>query len=208
MGDLSFGESFNCLHDGYHPWVRLIFDLIEFSPWGRFIAYYPFMAPFGKILLPRNLQKRVEKLSTLAIAKAEHRKSQIGGRLDLAAGLLLPGSGITEAEYRDTVRSFIIAGSETTATVLSGATFHLLKNPDKHKKLVSEIRNAFKSADEITFLSVGRLEYLVACLTEALRVYPPISDYFPRKTGNVPELICGKMVPPEVFLSHRSTEKR
>lgn len=53
----------------------------------------------------------------------------------------------------------IIAGSETTATILSGATFLLLKNPACLEKLKQEVRSTFKSEDEITFTSVDRLPY-------------------------------------------------
>lgn len=53
----------------------------------------------------------------------------------------------------------IIAGSETTATLLTGTTFLLLKNPATLQKLNDEIRSAFKSEDEITFSSVEHLPY-------------------------------------------------
>lgn len=53
----------------------------------------------------------------------------------------------------------IIAGSETTATLLTGAVFLLLKNPKALQKLKDEIRSAFQSEDQITFSSVEHLPY-------------------------------------------------
>lgn len=53
----------------------------------------------------------------------------------------------------------IIAGSETTATLLTGAVFLLLKNPEALQKLKDEIRSAFQSEDQINFSSVEQLPY-------------------------------------------------
>ncbi|KAK5130047.1 hypothetical protein LTR08_002521 [Meristemomyces frigidus] len=74
----------------------------------------------------------------------------------------------------------MVAGTETTATLLSGLTFHLLKNPDKLAKLVTEIRSALASEEEITIERLQALPYLHACIEEGLRMYPPISNGLPR----------------------------
>lgn len=68
----------------------------------------------------------------------------------------------------------IIGGSETTATLLSGVTFLLLTNPGALKQLTEEVRSAFRSEEEIDATSVGNLTYMLACLDEALRMYPPV----------------------------------
>ena len=64
----------------------------------------------------------------------------------------------------------IIAGSETTSTLLSGITYLLLRNPEQLERLTDEVRSSFKSDDEITLLSVNKLEYMLACLNEGLRL--------------------------------------
>jgi cytochrome P450 len=92
----------------------------------------------------------------------------------------------------------IIAGSETTASLLCGVTYHLLKNVEKLERMVKEVRSEFDSSDKISFVSVNRLPYLLACLNEALRVYPPVADAFPRNTGPNVEVIMGQPVPPNV----------
>jgi len=43
--------------------------------------------------------------------------------------------GMTREEIMTTSGIMIIAGSETSATLLSGAFFYLLKNPDWYQKL-------------------------------------------------------------------------
>ena len=108
---------------------------------------------------------------------------------------------MTREEIITNTGTLVVAGSETTATLLSGATFHLLANPSTLGKAQAEVRNAFQSEKEITLLSVGspgRLPYMEAVLTESLRIYPPIPASMPRVTGPGGEMIDGNFVPPNV----------
>jgi cytochrome P450 len=66
------------------------------------------------------------------------------------------------------------------------------------KKLTSEIRGAFKSEDEIDFVSVSTLPYLLACLDEALRIYPPVPIGLPRVVPKGGASIAGNYVPEKV----------
>ena len=109
---------------------------------------------------------------------------------------------MTREEIKATCRILIIAGSETTATLLSGATFLLLKNPSAMKKAVDEVRNNFVHASDITFASVtAQLPYLDACLEESLRLYPPVPSVLPRRTGPEGDIINGRFIPPDVSKS-------
>lgn len=92
----------------------------------------------------------------------------------------------------------IIAGSETTATVLAGVTYLLLKNRDKMKKLVEEVRTMFASEEEIDLTSVNRLTYMLACLDEALRMYPPVPTGLPREVPKGGATVCGQYIPENV----------
>lgn len=199
MGDLVFGQSFNCLeHWGYHPWVMLIFDSVKAGAFVRSIKYWPILAPLAKYLMPADIRKRRADQRVMAAEKAAYRKSLNDGRQDLISGYLLPDSGVSDQEYQSTVETLIIAGSETTATLMSGVTYYLLRDPERMAKLCAEIRNAFTSSDEIDLTGVNKLPYLLACLDEALRIYPPVPEAFPRNTGPRAEMICGEMVPPHV----------
>jgi len=87
------------------------------------------------------------------------------------------------------------AGSETTATLLSGVTYLLLSNPEAMAKLKIEIRNAFNSADDITIASASRLPYMLACLNEALRMYPPVTGSLVRQVAPGGAAIAGHVLP-------------
>ncbi|GME59427.1 Cytochrome P450 [Neofusicoccum parvum] len=90
--------------------------------------------------------------------------------------------------------SFMLAGTETTATILSGLIYLLLKNPDTMQKIVEEVRQV-QTEEELTFENLARMKYLAACLQEAFRCYPPVSVGLPRVTPPGGNAICGKWVP-------------
>lgn len=101
-------------------------------------------------------------------------------------------------EMYENANVLIVAGSETTATALSGCTYLLLTNPDKLAKLQKEIRTSFQNEDEIDLLSTAKLEYLHAVLEETLRSYPPVPVALPRITPPSGQEILGQWIPGNV----------
>lgn len=102
----------------------------------------------------------------------------------------------------------ITAGSETTATTLSGATYLLGKHPEVLRKLVKEVRTTFKHESEINMHSVQRLEYMLAVLNEALRLYPPVPGAIPRMMNPEGGIISGRWVPGGVRTKSKSAKRR
>jgi cytochrome P450 len=96
----------------------------------------------------------------------------------------------------------MVAGSETTATLLAGVIYLLLANPNKLRKVKQEVRSAFETIDEISFAAASmKLPYTLACLTEALRLYPPVPVPLLRET--LPDQmtpIAGHLIPANVSL--------
>ncbi len=68
---------------------------------------------------------------------------------------------------------FISAGTDTTATALTGWTYFMCTHLDVYQRLVREVREAFESADDIKWDHVKNFRYLEATLNEALRLFPP-----------------------------------
>jgi len=101
-------------------------------------------------------------------------------------------------DLRSMASILVIAGSETTATLLCGVTFLLLRNPHALKKVTDEVRGAFNSEDEITLTSVNGLTYMLACLNEALRMYPPVTSGLPRKIPAGGGIVAGMAIPENV----------
>ncbi|EXC20878.1 Cytochrome P450 704C1 [Morus notabilis] len=84
---------------------------------------------------------------------------------------------------KDMVLSFIIAGKDTTATTLSWFFYVLCKHPNIQEKVAKEVREATSlkensSIDEVlaslTEEALDKMQYLLATLTETLRLYPAV----------------------------------
>ena len=94
----------------------------------------------------------------------------------------------------------IVAGSETTATALSGATYFLATHPEIRARIDAELRAHFRSEEEIDLLSVQKLDYLIATVHEALRIFPPVPSAIPRKAPPQGTTIGGEYIPGNVVL--------
>lgn len=89
----------------------------------------------------------------------------------------------------------IIGGSETTATLLCGVTYLILRNPEAYQNLADEVRSTFHSPEEIDLISVNRLSYMLACLDEALRMYPAVANGLPRVCPKGGSRVLGEYIP-------------
>lgn len=102
---------------------------------------------------------------------------------------------MTFTELASHASVLIIAGSETTATALSAATYYLGMNPRTLAALTNEVRTSFSSEEEIDLISVQRLSYMLAVLDEALRMHPPVPSGQPRMIAEGGDVILGQYVP-------------
>lgn len=80
-------------------------------------------------------------------------------------------------ELRDQLLNILLAGRDTTASLLSWIFRILAQRPDVLEKLRSEILNVFGTYEhpkEITFSGLKNAQYLQWVLNEALRLYPVV----------------------------------
>ncbi|XP_053964912.1 probable cytochrome P450 12c1, mitochondrial isoform X1 [Anastrepha ludens] len=67
----------------------------------------------------------------------------------------------------------LMAGVDTTSSVLAAVFLCIAKNPEKQQKLREELLNVLPHKDDhFTMENMKNLPYLRACIKEALRVYP------------------------------------
>jgi cytochrome P450 len=85
------------------------------------------------------------------------------------------GTGYSLPELYAECELLTIAGSDTTAIVISAAYFYLSRSPEVQEKLVREILSTFDSYGEIKAGSkLQSCKYLTAFLHEAMRMSPPV----------------------------------
>ncbi|KAF4839749.1 Cytochrome P450 monooxygenase 1 [Colletotrichum siamense] len=201
IGDLAFGEPFGCLErSDYHPWIRTIFISARLGTVVQTANHYPWMKKLMLNLLATK-SARASRGKNLNNAREKvQRRMDLGGkggRPDLIEGLLKKKDelGLSFDQLAANSNTLVIGGSETTATLLSGVTYYLLTNQHTLEKLVSEVRSTFEKEDDITIISVNKLSYMLACLDEALRIYPPVSMGLPRVTPKEGATVCGRFIP-------------
>ncbi|KAI5366517.1 Putative cytochrome P450 [Septoria linicola] len=200
MGDLTFGEPLGMLDDSsYHPWVAAIISSFRFGVYLHSIRYFPAVeALLTKYCIPRSLREKMKLHKEFSVQRVDRRLEKVDARPDIW-GLVLEKvqyHGLSREEMYTNADLFMLAGTETTATLLSGLTFHLLASPTKLETLTREIRSAFAQEEEITVERLQALRYLNACLEEGLRMYPPVAQGLPRKCPpGAPTIVDGHQVP-------------
>ena len=114
-------------------------------------------------------------------------------RIDFLTKMISKDDRPSVKELQSQAGALTVAGSETTATSLSGITYYLCRNEHVYKKLALEVRGAFERYEQIDGRSTLTLPYLKAVIEEGLRIYPPIPIGLPRVSPG--ETIDGQYIP-------------
>ena len=205
IGDLAFGATFDCLESGQtHDWIASIQGNVKAIPIINAIRRFKldWLIP---MIAPKRLVRMREKNAKFTEDKINQRIRFQEPRGDLWDGVMDTGaeqkvSGMSRDEMISNASAIVLAGSETSATLLSGCVWLLLQNPDVLRKLERHVRTFFSTADEINLASVGRLDYMMAALNEALRLYPPVPMQSNRIVNESGTVIAGQWVPSGVSL--------
>ena len=190
----------------YSPWVKTIFGSLRNATILRGISSHD---PFTRYLVDIFIMKS-KKVRAMAWEHFQYTSDRLHRRLprepehpDLWSKVMVKDEsdgGLTLAEHESNASVFMVAGTETTATALSGTTYYLLKNPDVLRRLTKEIRDAFADFDDVTLEDLARLKYLHAVLQEGLRMYPPVPIALPRLTPKGGMEFDGRFVPEDVSI--------
>ncbi|KAF1958541.1 cytochrome P450 [Byssothecium circinans] len=177
MGDLTFGKPPGLLNQSkYTPWVDTAIAQIRADAVLTSIAQYPWLMKLAQWLMPKKMNDKRREHFEHSAHRVDKRLAQDTGenKPDIWSLVLEKGMDqLSLPKIHANAALFMVAGTETTATLLSGLTFYLLKNPTKHQKL----------------------PYLNACIEEGLRVYAPFPNGLPRQTPQGGTVICGDWVP-------------
>ncbi|KAF2203657.1 cytochrome P450 [Delitschia confertaspora ATCC 74209] len=199
FGDLGFGESFDCLqHSRFHPWVALLFNSVKAASFVISARYYPTINWLLNKCIPPSLKKMQRDHFQQIADKVERRLNWELERPDIMSNVIKEKANgemsLPIGEINTTFMVLTTAGSETTATVLSGTLNYLVANPEKLAILVEEVRR-FGSLEEMTLEAIQDLPYLNSVLNEGLRLCPPIPWVLPRVVPAGGDTVCGVPLP-------------
>ncbi|KAL2832292.1 cytochrome P450 [Aspergillus pseudoustus] len=174
----------------YRPWLRAAIKLI---PPGLMGAVFPEHAQF----------MNVEKLADESVRfwQSDTAKPAHPIMFDLL-------SEIADESKHLEATGLLVAGSGTTASVLTTAVIQILHSSGVHTKLLGALEAAYSTAGRSEFIPLAELEkcdYLIACIKEALRLGMPIPGRLPRvvpsRTRANPLIVDGKLLPPGTIVS-------
>ncbi|MFD7614634.1 cytochrome P450 [Streptomyces sp. NPDC059828] len=80
------------------------------------------------------------------------------------------GAGLTDEEIHDELTTMLFAGTETTASTLAWALYHLGRRPDVERELLAEIETAVGDRP-VRFADVARLPAVTRVLDEVIRLH-------------------------------------
>eukprot|EP00802_Teleaulax_amphioxeia_P011401 Tamp_11433.p1 GENE.Tamp_11433~~Tamp_11433.p1 ORF type:complete len:556 (+),score=77.74 Tamp_11433:79-1668(+) len=190
IGLTAFGYSFDCVK-GSNSEVRNAY--MDIMPLGglnivpALLKLLPFLNLFPipafvrarraqdvlRTLVRRIVDSRVKRLSE--VSEQDFEKHDL---LDvmLKAGRKAPGAArLTNEELANNVRTFLLAGHETTSTALTWTHYLLALNPHVRDKLCKELKEKLNGrAPTFRELSDNEIPYLNAISKEVMRLYPPV----------------------------------
>ncbi len=156
-------------------------DWGNWTPWGKF--------KYCQTQIYKLLQDEINERRSFPLEKGLDILSLMMSARDEA------GESMTDAELKDQLMTLLLAGHDSTATMLSWAFYEILKDPTVLEKLREEL----DCAENLAPLEIAKLPYLNAVCQEVLRLHPIGSIIFPRIT-KTPMEIMGHYFEAETWL--------
>jgi cytochrome P450 len=204
IGDLGFGEPFNCLKDErYHDWVSFLFSHLHAGSLNAGINFYPVVAKAARCLTPRSILEEAKTHHAMSVDKVSRRLAASTDRQDLIAYLMRHNGGekgLTRLELDSTAAALILAGAEGVSSTLTATTNHLLRHPEKLKKLLHEIRSTFASEHDMSPAALEVLPYMKAVILEGFRFTAPVPIGIPRIVPRGGGVVANEVLPRDVRL--------
>ena len=183
MSDYGFDEPLHMQTSSQHrSWVDTTFGALWEISLLRMAYYYPWTSAIIPVMVSRSLRSNfqqnyqhcVERVNK-ALAVGPSPTGLLGRMMSLKEELRL-----TSSELHVNLQTLMVAGTETSAALLSSVTYYLLRNPEAMRRLHEEVRSAFPTAADINQTALKQLPYLHACIEETLRLQPPVPLGVPR----------------------------
>jgi cytochrome P450 len=205
IAGLAFGAEVNTIEQGDDVIQQQIEVMMKgiarrsFSP----LPYWRYV----KLPADRKLEhcvREVRKSVRAFIASARERLEAAPGQApqNMLEAMLIAsdqeGSGITPNDVLGNVSTMLLAGEDTTSSALAWLIWLLSRNQEALRKATEEVRRAAPDVAQFTIEQMDALDYLDACVNEALRLKPP-APFIPLQAAK-PATIGDVHVPKDGFI--------
>ncbi len=205
IGDFVWGSSFDCLERVQnHPWLQIIahFKAITIAV---ALSFYPALHALMNKMIPRSAMADMWFIWKVTEEKIEQRLRAAHGHGDLISHIMTAKETsdlhMSCDEIEINSMQLIIAGSESLTTALLGTITYLVREPEKLKTLVHEVRTSFHNDEDIDAGSLKNLAYLNAVLSEGLRLCPTIPDGMRRLVPSGGAVVAGEFLAENTVVS-------
>ncbi|KAG4263688.1 hypothetical protein FPRO04_11349 [Fusarium proliferatum] len=181
MSQYAFGESMGFIaQDGWEPnlatWVKSFFQSAYMMRHNVFARKMAQLLPFLSDYLGEDIKAVMRQMNVVIpgyIAAA--LKSPEGGRVfaDVMDSKALPESEKSMYRLSGEGFNFLLAGTETTAAILTVITYYLLAQPMTYRRLMAALEGI--DPQTLKWTELEQRPYLWAVIHEALRVMPGVS---------------------------------
>ncbi|WP_295993039.1 cytochrome P450 [Rugamonas sp.] len=187
IAGLAFGAEVNTI-DGGEDVIQRHLDRILPAVARRSIAWFPHWR-YIKLPADRRLDRSIagmnHEIATL-IAAARARMAAEPARRARPVNLLEAmiaaadegGSGVDDDAVAGNVMTMLLAGEDTTANTLAWMLYLLHRHPAALRRAQEEVRRLAPDPAGFTVEQMDGLEYLDACIQEAMRL-KPVAPYIP-----------------------------
>ncbi|CAH1263491.1 CYP4F2 [Branchiostoma lanceolatum] len=124
------------------------------------------------------IRQRKEVLKEQSASGSTHGKKYLDFLDILLRAKDEDGNGLTDAEIRDEVDTFMFEGHDTTASGLSWTLYCLARHPGHQEKCRKEAQEVLKGKTEVTWDDLPSMKYITMCVKESLRMYPAVPEIF------------------------------
>lgn len=194
MGDLGFGEGFHMLENGKpHRFLHLLKEAMRLTPP---FSQTSWIVPLLHRLPTHPLEKEFRKFTSAQVSK---RILQGSKRRDLYSWLLAENGDhtrqLSQMQLNSDAILVVVAGSDTTSSVLTWAWYYLTTNPQCYKKLQAEIDADAEDGKALDPTRLSKLPYLNAVINESMRMQPPVPGGLQRLVPKGGMVLDGLFVP-------------
>ncbi|RYO89274.1 hypothetical protein DL766_000911 [Monosporascus sp. MC13-8B] len=162
----------------------LLEAISSFGWWGTLrvaLKRFPLLSPLQWFFLrPHMLFTYIKSTATNVQAVADRLKNRDQKRKDYMTPILTEGQPLPPTEYLTAHVTNIVYGHVETSTVATAAVYFLLMHPEVHRKLQQELRDNFRSFDQLTDKALQSIQWLGAVIDETIRLHTNVPYGLPR----------------------------
>lgn len=182
IGLAGFGYRFNNFAtDQQHPFMDAMTAGIQTALLRAKIPNWTYFLMFGRRKKYRQSVEYMNRLIDEIIQQRKANPDDYRNKTDLLSLMLNAsdketGEKLSDTNIRYQILTFLVAGHETTATLLSFTFHHLLQHPDVLERAYREVDAVFGDdpTKMPTYEQVMNLKYIQQILSECLRIQPPV----------------------------------